>query len=688
MLQISLIDVNNNINFNQIRYQSQDKSLSMNRFKLITQLTLFFLTGILTIGNAQDYTTKKTVKGKLKKIWDKGMDYNIKGQDIKAIKEFEKALEMNPQFIDAQLQWAALNYGLKRFDLSELGFEKVIEIDPLYNRKVLYTLGLSELKQNKYAEAAEHFKAYIDSNPKNKTLLGKAERLYKNCNFIGYALANPVPFKPESLGENINTSNSEYLPSLTADGQTLVYTVRERNDEDFYVSTFGADDWEKGKPILAINTEMNEGAQSISADGKIMFFTDCGGRRGYGSCDLFYSEVRDGRWTPSENVGKPVNGKSWDAQPSISSDKNALYFCSNRSGGKGESDIWVSHRQANGKWGIPKNLGDKINTSGKEQSPFIHPDGQTLYFMSNGLPAMGGFDIFFSRKQEDGTWGEPQNLGYPINTKNNEGALIVSLDGKTAYFASDRKLGTTDQNATFGDPTKTSDTDLYQFELHEAARPQLVTYVKAKVYDIETKLPLIAKAELIDLKTGKSFANTFTDHEGEFLICLPLGKDYALNVSKEKYIFHSENFSLAGQINLNEPFLLEIGLQAIHPPLADGSLLTKSEPVILKNVFFETAKADLRPESITELNQLKKLLTDNPRIRIQLNGHTDNIGSDIDNLNLSDARAKAVYNFLVENGIDATRLESKGYGETLSIDTNDTPEGRQNNRRTEFVVIE
>ncbi len=655
--------------------------------RLITFFLICFFVGNAIVLPAQDYTTKKTVKGKLKKIWDKGMQYNLKGEDIKAIKEFEKALQIDDRFIDAQLQWAALNYELKRYDLGEIGFEKVLAIDPNYNKKVFYTLGLAEMRQEKYSEAAEHFKAYMESGAKNKTLLAKSERLYKNCKFIGEALKNPVPFDPKSLGENINTKNSEYLPSLTADGETLVYTVRERNDEDFYISIKKDGQWQVGKPIHEINTNMNEGAQSISADGKMIFFTDCGGRRGYGSCDLFFSEVRDGRWTPAENVGRPVNGKSWDAQPSISSDKNALYFCSNRSGGKGESDIWVSYRESNGKWGEPVNLGEKINTPGKEQSPFIHPDGQTLYFMSNGHPGMGGYDLYFSRKQKDGSWGEPQNMGYPINTKNNEGALIISLDGKTAYFASDRKLGTKDGDATFGDPLKNTDTDLYQFELYEAARPQAVTYVQAKVYDTETKATLSASVEFIEIESGEVFAKSFTDYEGEFLICLPLGKDYALNVSKQKYLFHSEHFALSEDMSLDKPFLLEIGLQPIREMVSENEPEKSSKPVILKNVFFETAKADLRPESLIELEKLRKLLEENPQLRIQLNGHTDNVGAEEDNLNLSEARAKAVHDYLVEKGIKPTRLQSKGFGETKPIDTNDTKEGRQNNRRTEFVVL-
>jgi outer membrane protein OmpA-like peptidoglycan-associated protein/tetratricopeptide (TPR) repeat protein len=657
-------------------------------------LMLGFLIACSLPASAQSYTTKKTVSGKLKKIWDKGMQYNLKGEDAKAIKEFEKALDIDPTFIDAQLQWAALHYGLQRYDLGELGFEKVLDIDPNYNKKVYYTLGLAELQQNKFTEAAEHFKAYLESGAKNEALLAKAELMEGNARFVGQALANPVPYNPISLGDNVNSPNSEYLPSITADGKTLVYTVRERMDEDFYVSKRTDEGWSPGQPIEEINTPMNEGAQSISADGKIIFFTDCGGRRGYGSCDLFYSEVKNGNWTQARNVGSPVNGKSWDAQPSISSDKNALYFCSNRSGGYGESDIWASYRQADGSWGAPENLGDVINTATKEQSPFIHPDGQTLYFMSNGHPGMGGYDLYYSRKQADGSWGTPQNLGYPINTKNNEGALIVSLDGKTAYYASDQRLGTTSEAADFGDPTQSSDTDLYQFELYEAARPQPVTYVQANVFDIETKEPLSASVEFIDLETGTTFAKSRTDDEGEFLICLPLGKNYALNVSKEKYLFYSDNFALGDKNNsLEAPmaigtYQLSVGLQPISKVITDGAPPVKGKPVILKNVFFEIAKADLRPESLVELNRLRQLLEDNPTLNIQINGHTDNVGSDADNLQLSDARAKAVYNYLIENGIDASRLSSKGFGETQPIDTNDTDDGRQKNRRTEFIVVD
>lgn len=634
------------------------------------------------------YTTHKTVTGKAKKFYEKGMEYVFQNDNEKAISEFEKVLKIDETFIDAQIQWAAINYEQGNYKNAEIGFQKVLKIDANYNTKVYYTLAITKKQLGKYDEAASYFQQYLESGSKNRILLEKADRQAKSCVLIHNAINYPVPFEPINLGPNINTTNSEYLPSLTVDDQTLVYTVRIRMNEDFYFSQKVNGEWQKGEPIVALNTLENEGAQNVSADGKMIVFTDCGGRKGYGSCDIFYSEIQNGQWTPAKNIGPPINSSSWESQPSLSADRREIYFCSSRSGGSGASDIWVSYRKEDGSWGKPENLGDKINTPLDEQSPFIHPDGQTLYFSSKGLPGMGNADVFVVRKEEDGSWGDPKNLGFPINTKDSEGALIISLDGKTAYFATDRKYGSPGDEVTFGDITKGSDTDIYKFELYPEARPQAVTYVKANVYDLVTNEKLIADVEFVDLATGNIHVSSKTDSDGEFLVCLPLGKNYSLNVSKEKYLFHSENFSLAEISSLSEPYILDIGLQPILDPSATADNgLPKSKPIILKNVFFETAKADLRPESITELNRLKKMLEENATLQIQLNGHTDNVGGDEDNLLLSDARAKAVHDYLVLEGISEDRLKYKGFGETMPIDTNETPHGRQNNRRTEFEII-
>ncbi|MEK7254279.1 MAG: hypothetical protein AAB316_06005, partial [Bacteroidota bacterium] len=324
---------------------------------------------------------------------------------------------------------------------------------------------------------------------------------------------------------------------------------------------------------------------------------------GLGRCDLYFSELVNGKWTQVKNIGAPVNSAAYESLPSLSADGKTLFFTSERRGGLGGLDLWFSQRQLDGKWGEPQNLGAPVNSNSSDQAPFIHPDGQTLYFMSKGHPGLGEYDLFLSRRQPDGKWGEPQNLGFPINTKGNEGAFTVSLDGKTAYFATDKEGGL-------------GKNDIYTFDLHEAAQPQPVTYVKATVSDSETKAKLSANVEFVDLATGLVFVSAVTDNGGEFLVTLPAGKDYSLNVSKEKYLFYSENFALAHGGSLEKPFLLDIPLPPI-PAGGAGDPESKSKPIVLKNVFFETGSAALKKESLTELNRLKKLLEDNPSLKIQ-----------------------------------------------------------------------
>ena len=658
---------------------------------------LFFCTNCSvaqTAKNGVTYVTKKTVTGKAKNMYERGMKYNLNGVNDKALKDFEKALSIEPNFIDAQIQWAALKYESDDLEQAEIGFEKALAIDPTYKTKVLYTLGFTEWKMNKFAEAAEHFKGYIEIETKNEELLKKANRLMINCLFADKAYKNPVPFKPVNLGENVNTGLPEYLPSLTADGNMLIYTTRIRGQEDFYMSEKINGKWSVGRPMTKLNTPDSEGAQSVSADGKFIVFTACRRKNGYGGCDLFYSEFKNGKWIESKNMGQMINSKASERQPSISANGNVLYFSSDRGGGSGDYDIYQSTRDEKGNWTKPVNLGEKINTPYEDATPFIHADGSSLYFMSEGHEGLGGSDVFVSRRDENGNWGAPKNLGYPINTKAREGALIVSLDGSTAYFASDNaNFNQKDSEAI--DRSGLKETDIYSFELYPEIKPLPVTYVKAKIFDADTKKPLTASIEFKDLATGNVFAQATTESDGEFLICLPLGKNYALNVSKQQYLFYSDNFGLVDGHEASKPFELEIALQKIPDvainnkiPSSSSVPLPTSKPIILKNVFFETGSASLRNESLFELNELKKLLEDYPKLKIQINGHTDNVGSDSDNLTLSEGRAKAVREYLINNSIDGSRLSYKGFGESTPIDTNDTEMGRQKNRRTEFVIIE
>ncbi len=634
---------------------------------------------------SQNYTTARTASGKLRTIYERGMRMAFNGQLDAAVTDLEKALAMDPRFIDAQIEWANVKNQQGKIAEAEQGYEKALAIDPGYEPGVLYSLGIVEFEQKKLEEAAGHFEQYLNAPGKiTEKRKAFAEKYLRNARFAAEALKNPVPYEPQNLGPNINTAEAEYLPTISADGEMLIYTAVRNKQEDFYRSRKVDGEWQPGEPITAINTPYNEGAQSVSADGKFLVFTACNRRDGLGGCDLYFTELKNDKWTPVRNIGAPVNSAGWESQPSISADGKTLFFASDRRGGIGGKDIWASYRQQNGRWSLPENIGAPINTLDDEQSPFIHADGQTLYFMSNGHPGMGGFDLYLSRRQADGKWGEPQNLGYPINTEGNEGALSVSLDGKTAYFATDI-LNVKKGASTSDNPQGKGSTDIYSFELPEQCRPQPVSYVKAKVSDAVSGQKLVANVEFIELESGQSFASAITESDGEFLVALPAGKDYALNVSKDKYVFYSDNFALAENRPFDLAFILDI---ALIPVAVDGEEVVTVKPTVLKNVFFETGSAELKKESLIELNSLKKLLEDNPSLKIQINGHTDSIGSDESNLTLSNNRAKAVYDFLIQNGIDEKRLKYKGFGEAEPVASNDTPEGRQENRRTEFIIIQ
>ncbi len=630
---------------------------------------------------AQNYTNRNNATGKVKKIYEKATELNRSEDWDDALKQYDKLLERAPDFIDAYLAKAAIYYDQEKYEQAVAEFEKALNIDEAYDPRAWYRLALTELNLDRFEAAAQHFDRFIAMGDRSESLINRAKKYAADAKFAAEAVKNPVPFEPVALNNYINTEDPEYLPALTADGENLIFTRRVNGrQEDLFISSRVDGDWQAPVPLAGINTPTgSEGTQSISADGKFLVFTACG--RGRGGCDLYYSTVKDGRWTPAQNIGPPINTGAWDSQPSISANGKALFFSSERKGGQGGRDIWVSYLKSNGTWGELQNLGPQINTSADEASPFIHPDGQTLYFHSNGHPGMGGFDLYYSKLQADQTWSEPVNLGYPINTRGNEGALIVSLDGKTAYFASDKKLSVEELEQS---SLLAGDADIYQFELYKAARPEPVTYVKAKVYDAVTKQPLTAVAEISELGNEDNYLGVRTDEAGSFLLCLTAGKDYALNVNAENYLFYSDNFALSQANSIDRPFLLDIPLTPI-PAEKEIATIEKSKPIILKNVFFETGSAELKPISLTELNKLKKLLDQNPAMRVQINGHTDNVGSEEDNLQLSKDRAKAVYRFLIEQGIAESRLQYKGFGENMPIATNETEEGRQLNRRTEFV---
>lgn len=602
--------------------------------------------------------------------------YRIYDNEI-AVKELERGLSFDPEFIEALLLLADIYFHEGDYEKSIVPYQSAISIDSLFFPGAHYFLGKALFRTGRYAESCESFTSVISMNLARQETINKSKRYLSSCNFALHAIERPVPFKPVNPGPAINSKYAEYSPALTADEKTLIFTrkkplygsvTRDRMYyyEDFYISTFQDGEWTEAKNLgPPLNTKGNEGAQTITSDGRHMYFTACNRPDGLGSCDIYYARLEGNVYSKPVNVGLPLNSYAWDSQPSISSDGNTIYFTSSRPGNIGKTDIWMATRNERGNWNTPQNLGPSINTSGRELSPFIHHDNQTLYFASDGHPGMGGLDIFYSRRDESGQWNEPVNIGYPINTHGDEFGLIVGASGKLAWFASDKEGG-------YGN------SDLYTFELYEEARPQPVTYMKGIVFNSESLEPLGASFELTNLQSGELIIQSSSDPvDGSFLVAIPTGKELALNASKEGYLFFSEHFNYPNTKTAGEPYLHDIPLQ----PIRDGYSM------VLRNIFFEVDSYQLEPSSYPELEKLMLLLKQNKEITIEISGHTDNTGTYDHNLVLSRMRARSVRNYLISKGIAAERINYEGYADTRPIDTNNTEAGRANNRRTEIQIL-
>jgi outer membrane protein OmpA-like peptidoglycan-associated protein len=630
------------------------------------------------------YTTTKTTTEKARKDYDAGRAAMRNNDAAEAIRAYKRALETDPNFVEARFYLGGAHYAAQNWADAEAAFEQAMREAPDYEPgKALLPLAEAEYEQGKYTECADHAAAYAELPGLAERSRKQARRLSENARFAAIAVPNPVPFVPKNLGAGINSIGSEYLPTLTADGSTLIFTRLEGGyDENFYEShRSDSTDWDTAEQLEGINTTQNEGAQAISADGSWLVFTACNRRDdgSQGSCDLYLSQIKNEAWTKPTPFAAPINTASWDAQPTISADGRTIYFSSERPGGSGGRDLWQVSRTATGKWGAPLNLGTQINTEGNEQTPFIHPDGKTLYFTSDGHPGMGQNDLYMVRMQPNGAWSTPLNLGYPINTRAHEGTLSVSLDGTTAYFAADR-------------PEGLGRLDIYSFELPQAVRPEPVTYARIKVTDATTGRPLVAKVELFGLPDNAELQNLSTKKNGMALFCLPTGVRYGLNVTKNRYLFHSEHFDLVESGAKTEPYTLHIEL---WPVAADSTTATTTttptmpaagHPVVLKNVFFTTGSSELRSESNAELDVLARFMTDNPTVRIQINGHTDDVGDDASNQRLSEARAESIKTHLIAQKVSAERIRAVGFGERNPVAPNDSDANRAKNRRTEFEV--
>jgi len=625
-----------------------------------------------------DYTSKNK---KAIKLYEAGLEaYNQRNNDL-SVTFLTEAAEKDPAFVEAYILMSQAQNELGDVPAAIISLDKGMNINPRYFPNGFYFLGEMYMVEGNYKNAQTNFAEFLETGKGKEATKMRCQLGLKNCAFAIHAMDNPVDFTPVNLGEGVNSEFPEYYPCLTADEQMLLYTRVLPDDrslqgkqEDFFVSQLDGDIWSASEGIREINSPMNEGAPSLSHDGQVLIFTACEvngewgfGRAGLGSCDLFFSQKVGHAWSKPLNLGEKINSYYWESQPSIAADGKTLYFVRGKSTARGiqEQDIWVSKLSKGGVWQKATKVQGYVNTVFEEESVLIHPDGETMYFSSNGHVGMGGLDIFMSKIQPDGSWGEPTNLGYPINTHGNENSLLVGATGELAFFASDRDGG-------FGD------LDLYSFILPEEYRPNRVTYTKGVVFDALSYKKLEARFEVIDLETERVVCESYSNPKtGEFMVSLPVDKDYALNASREGYLFFSGNFSLKGLDDLEE-HAMEVPMEKIKP----GS------KVVLNNIFFETASFLLRDQSTIELDKLAEFLLVNRTTRIEIGGHTDNVGGIDENQILSENRAMEVVEYLIGKGIETYRLVAKGYGESDPISDNDTEKGRAQNRRTQFMVIE
>jgi OmpA-OmpF porin, OOP family len=642
-------------------------------------LFLLLFTVINFSGSAQK-SSGLSKSQKALKNYNLSESFIIRRQYAQALELLKDAVKKDNKFAEAHLRLGTVYKSMGNSDDALFHFEKAVNLkpnDPLFIGGY-YSLAEHYFSIGKFEEARNFLAIVYSKNPNDPRILKDVNALKDNVNFASENIHKPLPFNPVPLPSHINKYAFQNFPVLTADQQTLIFTrlysYEPQYDEDIYVSkkipvpgSPGETIWSEPVSISPkINTKSNEGTCTISADGKMLIFTSCQGRKSFGSCDLFVTYKRGELWNEPQNMGPKINSSSWESQPSLSADGRTLYFISNRPGGIGKRDIWVSEMDQNGEWQQAVNLGPEINTEEDEVSPFIHVNGQTLYFASKGLPGFGGFDLYMAEKNEMG-WTEPLNLGYPLNNYDDQLSLFITSNGEKGYYSHEKKKGNNYHSS-----------HIYEFEVPEEIKvTNKSNYVAGKVYDADSKKLLDAQIELYDISKDKLVSKVSSDPiNGEYLMVLTEGAEYALFVTRSDYLFESLNFNYSEHAE-REPVKIDIYLK----PFKSGGT------AILQNIFFDTDKYDLKLKSKTELNKIIKFLQANPQLKVEIAGYTDDQGSPEYNKSLSINRAKAVYDYLNQEGIPNQQLSFKGYGDSDPVAPNDSEENRQKNRRIEFKLL-
>lgn len=592
-------------------------------------------------------------------------NYRVRGQYDQAIRLLKQAIEKDNKFEEAYYRLGATYRSAGDLALSSENFEQALSLSPfpLKQKTYFYFLGDNYLRSGQYEKSASHLDKFLAIEKTDKAKIDLA-MIWKTQAAYGKAhQGEDAGYKIRVLSDTVNKYPMQYFPGITADGQELIFTVRygraHNDNEDIFVSLKKDGQWTVPVSISEnINTAYREGACSISADGRHLIFTICGPR----GCDLYESKKEGDVWRKPVNLGSGVNSSGWEAQPSLSADGNELYFVSDRKGGMGGYDIWYSKKDSTDSWSRAINLGKSVNTKFDEIAPFIHVNNRNLFFASNGLPGFGGFDIYVTEKNEV-QWQEPKNMGAPLNDFEDQYSFVVTSDGLSAFYS--REEGRT--------KSKIYQTNIpKEFQIRSRGN-----VVKGVVTDSKTKLALHAKVELFDLKTNEKISVFNSDSvNGQYLVIVPGRSEYALHVAEPGYLFYSLHFNYEEK-DQDQPLTIDIALQPI----------VKNAMTVLNNIFFDFNQYEIKPRSLPELDEVVKFLKENPSIKVEISGHTDNVGNENYNQQLSLKRAQSVVNYFSSKGIAADRLTQIGYGSKRPVKPNDSEENRQINRRIEFKIL-
>lgn len=635
---------------------------------------------------------------KAQKLYDEALGkYKKSKGDYREL--LEQAVDAEPEFAVALdslgRSWYYINktldFSRDNYKKADQYFRKAVaacaDVDPF----AYYVMGRMDLYNGEFSNAIPNLKKFLAYEKRkdfdfklNDNDLDSAEFFLELADFNATVKTKPVPFNPTPL-PNVSTNNGEYLGALTPDNEVLYFTRNQMENslssltgpkevEKFCRAELQADGtFDKGKPLgMPFNKPgRSEGGPSSTIDNKIIYFTVCE-PAGSMACDIYFSEFSGGEWSEPKPVQGVNDPNAWDSQPSVSSDGNTIYFASDRADGLGGVDIFKTEKKTDGNWGKPTNLGPTINTEYDDKSPFFHTDGQTLYFSSTGHENIniGGFDIFFSKLDSTGKFLKPKNIGYPINTEDNDVGFFCSTDGHKAFFATSRfaKGGGKGLNAY----------DIMQFDLYAAARPEKVMFVKGQLKD-DKGVPVknaIVEIKSVDAKQKPVKVNVDTV-SGRYVAAVALKSDYIMTVKQPGSAFTSHYIAKNDTANLAKPKKVDLEVK----PISVGKAYT------LNNINFETNSFDLSAQSKVIIGEFGLFLKENEKIKVAIHGHTDDIGNDADNLTLSDNRAKAVYNHLISIGVPADRISYKGFGETKPLSPNTSETNRAKNRRTEFVIV-